>query len=83
MLTPVYQDWSGRGGGGQVRGSDPKGVNVTAVGLDIRLMLFFQGGGKNQEQIQNLKLGGGGTWVKNVSSLASCQQLTSQKRSIT
>ena len=31
MLTPVYQDWSGGGGVSQVRGSDPKGVNVTAV----------------------------------------------------
>ena len=45
MSTPVYQDFSG---GGQVRCSDLKGVNVTAVGLDIRLLCYiicFQGGG--------------------------------------
>ena len=36
MLTPVDQDWSG--GGARSGGSDPKGVNVTAVGLDIRLL---------------------------------------------
>ena len=47
MLTPVYQDWSGVS---QVRGSDPKGENVTAVGLDIRLLCYLlcvQGGGAN------------------------------------
>ena len=80
MLTPVYQDWSE--GGSQVRCSDLKGVNVTAVGLDIRLlcyMLCFQdgGGGKNQGRIRDLKLV---AWVKNSSSLASCQQLTSKKK---
>ena len=31
----------GRGAGGaQVRGADPKGVTVTAVGLDIRLLCY-------------------------------------------
>ena len=60
ILTPVYQDWSG---GGAVRGSDPKGVNVNGVGLDIRLlcyMICFRGaGGKHQGRIQDLKLGWG------------------------
>ena len=79
MSTPVYQDWSG---GGQVRGSDPKGVNVTAVGLDIRLLCYiicFLGGGKHQGRIQDLKLGWG-PLVKNSSRLASCQQLKSKKK---
>ena len=39
MISPVYQDWSGVGS--QVRGSDPKGVNVTAVGVDIRLLCYI------------------------------------------
>ena len=64
MLTPVYQDWSGVS---QVRRSDPKGVNVTAVGLDVRLlcyMLCFQeagGGGVNQGRIRTgFEVGGRG-----------------------
>ena len=39
MITLVYQDRSGGGGAGQ--GSDPKGVNVTTVGLDIRLRMLY------------------------------------------
>ena len=61
MISPVYQDWSGVGS--QVRGSDPKGVNVTAVGWDIILLCYLMfpwgGGGKHQERIQDLKLWGG------------------------
>ena len=37
MLTTVYLDWSG---GAQVRGSDAKDVNITAVGLDIKLLCY-------------------------------------------